>query len=172
VSAERQTGRVRIYLPATLDELDATGTPAPFTSGDRAPGSFGPRIVHAVTPALRAALPDEDDDGLEFAALLAAADDALLRVAASPDAPRLRLVLALDVPDADLTAVDDDELAPSAALLPTAVGRDDIVCAHVDEPAASAEVERAVAGDVGAAERLADRDLLWYDATELSAIPR
>jgi len=174
VSAERQTGRVRIYLPSTLDELDATGAPVPSTSGGQAAESFGPRIVHAVTPALRAALPDEDEDGLEYAALLAAADDALTRVAARPDAPRLRLVLALDVPDADLTAVDDDddELAPSAALLPVAVGRDDVVCAHVDEPSASAEVERAVAGDVGAAERLADRDLLWYDATELSAIPR
>jgi hypothetical protein len=172
VSAARQTGRVRIYLPSTLDELDATGTSVPSGEPGDAVVSFGPRIVHAVTPALRAAFPDEDEDGLEFAALLAAADDALLRVAARPDAPRLRLVLALDVPDADLTAVDDDDLAPSAALLAVSVGRDDIVCAHVDEPAASAEVERAVAGDAGAAERLADRDLLWYDATELSAIPR
>jgi hypothetical protein len=172
MSPERQTGRVRIYLPSTLDELDATGSPVPSDDPGRATGSFGSRIVHAATAALRAALPDEDEEGLEFAALLAAADDALLRVAARPNAPRLRLVLALDVPGADLTAVDDDDLAPSAALLPVSVGRDDIVCAHVDEPAASAEVERAVAGDVDAAERLADRDLLWYDATELSAIPR
>ena len=27
-------------------------------------------------------------------------------------------------------------------------------------------------GDDDAVERLADRDLLWYDATELTAIPR
>ena len=52
------------------------------------------------------------------------------------------------------------------------MGRDVVVCAHVDEPAASPDVERAVAGDAGAAERLDDVDLLWYDATELSAIPR
>ncbi|PVU83957.1 hypothetical protein DDP54_02560 [Cellulomonas sp. WB94] len=129
-------------------------------------------MVHAVTAALRAALPDEDEEGLEFVALLAAADEVLLRLAGRPDAPRLRLVLSVDVPEADLTAVDDDERAPSAAQLRVAVKRDDIVCAHVDEPAASADVERAVAGDSGAVERLDDLDLLWYDATELSAIPR
>jgi len=169
VSAERQTGRVRIYLPSTLDELDAS---APAGAPAGAAMSFEPRVVHAVTAALRAVLPDEDEEGLEFAALLAAADDALLRVAARPDAPRLRLVLSLDVPEADVTALDDDERAPSAAQLRIAVRRGDIVCAHVDEPAASADVERAAAGDPGATERLDDRDLLWYDATELSAIPR
>jgi hypothetical protein len=172
MSPERQTGRVRIYLPSTLDELEATGSPVPSDDPDRAAGSFDARIVHAVTPALRAVLPEEDEEGLEFAALLAAADDALLRVAERPGAPRLRLVLALDVPESELTAIDDGDLAPSATLLPVAVGRHDIVCAHVDEPSASAEVERAVAGDADAAERLADRDLLWYDATELAAIPR
>lgn len=169
---------MRIYLPSTLDELDSTAAAAatravvPPDGSGGAVGSFGPRVVHAVTSALRVALPDEDEEGLEFAALLAAADDALLRVAARPDAPRLRLVLSLDVAEADLTVVDDDDQAPSAALLRVAVGRDVVVCAHVDEPAASADVERAVAGDAGAAERLDDVDLLWYDATELAAIPR
>ncbi|WP_197711289.1 hypothetical protein [Cellulomonas sp. WB94] len=162
---------MRIYLPSTLDELDATGA-VPSGAPGGAVASFEPRIVHAVTAALRAALPDEDEEGLEFVALLAAADEVLLRLAGRPDAPRLRLVLSVDVPEADLTAVDDDERAPSAAQLRVAVKRDDIVCAHVDEPAASADVERAVAGDSGAVERLDDLDLLWYDATELSAIPR
>ncbi|HEX5331580.1 MAG TPA: hypothetical protein VFW79_02970 [Cellulomonas sp.] len=165
---------MRIYLPSTLDELDATAKGAEVSSDGpgSAVASFEPRIVHAVTPALRAALPDEDEEGLEFVALLAAADEALLRIAARPDAPRLRLVLSLDVSEADLAAMDDDDQAPSAIRLRVAVGRDDLVCAHVDEPAASADVERALAGDAGAAERLDDLDLLWYDATELAAIPR
>ncbi|CAN5251566.1 hypothetical protein BH11ACT1_BH11ACT1_06970 [soil metagenome] len=170
MSVAGQTGRVRIYLPSTLDELDTTAN----RSGGpgNAVASFGPRIVHAVTPALREALPDEDEEGLEFLALLAAADEALLRIAARADAPRLRLVLSLDVPETDLGAIDDDDQAPSAMRLLVAVGRADLVCAHVDEPAASADVERALAGDAEAAERLDDLDLLWYDATELAAIPR
>ena len=108
-----QTGRVRIYLPSTLDELDTTATRS--GGSGNAVASFEPRIVHAVTPALREALPDEDEEGLEFLALLAAADEALLRIGARPDAPRLRLVLSLDVPEADLKAIDDDDdQAPSA----------------------------------------------------------
>jgi hypothetical protein len=167
VSTERQTGRVRIYLPATLDELEVMEPP-----GSRAPSPLGARTVHGVTPALRAELPDEDEEGLEFAALLAAADDSLTRVASRPGAPRFRLVLVLDVPDSVVTALDDDELAPSAVRLTVAVERGEIVCAHVDESAASADVEHALTGDVAAFERLAQRDLLWYDASELLTIPR
>ena len=59
------TGLVRIYLPASLDELDP------------ASGPLSARRAHAVTPALRAMFPDEDDEGLEYAAQLAAADDSL-----------------------------------------------------------------------------------------------
>jgi hypothetical protein len=161
MSAGRQTERVRIYVPATLDELDATAAAVP-----------GARVVHAVTPALRAELADEDEEALEFAALLAAADDSLGRVACRPAAPRLRLVLALDVPDSVVTVDDDDELAPSAVRLAVPVARSEIVCVHVDEPAAATDVEQALAGDVDAVERLAERDLLWYDASELSTIPR
>src|SRR5674476_1255397 len=54
----------RIYLPSTLLELDSRH-------------GLAPRLVHAVTPALRAALPDEDEEGLEYAAQLLAADDSL-----------------------------------------------------------------------------------------------
>jgi hypothetical protein len=47
-----------------------------------------------------------------------------------------------------------------------------VVCAHVDEPAAKDEVARALDGDDAALDALAERDLLWYDATELARIPR
>jgi len=155
---------VRLYLPATLDELDPLGSDDP-TIG------LAPRVAHAVTPQLRAALPDEDEEGLEFAAHLAAADDSLALLAARPAAPALRLVVTVDVPD-ELVGDGPDDAAPSAVLLvaPAPVGS--IACAHVDEPSASADVRAAVAGDADAVERVGELDLLWYDAAELGDIPR
>ena len=149
---------MRIYLPATLDELDLTDLPA--------------RRGHAVTAALRSALPDEDDEGLEFAAQLAAADDSLEHLATHPDAPQLRLVVSVDVPDAAVEPVTDDEDVPSAIELVSPVAQADVICVHVDELGARADVEAALAGDEAAGERLDDADLLWYDATELAQIPR
>jgi hypothetical protein len=151
---------VRIYLPTTLDALDHLGP------------EIGPAPAHAVTEALRAALPDEDDEGWEFSATLAAADDSLGMLAADPDGPRLRLVVAADVPD-HLVEVDSSPDAPvSAVRLLASVPRDSIVSAHVDEPAAARDVVAAIAGDEPARERLEERDLLWYDLTELDRIPR
>jgi len=150
---------VRIYLPATLDELDASELP--------------PRRGHAVTAALRAALPDEDDEGLEFAAQLMAADDSLDLIRASRSAPRLRLVVSVDVPDDRVATVDDaEDGAPSLVEVVGPLAVADVACVHVDEPGAATDVEAALAGDDDAEERLDDADLLWYDATELAAIPR
>lgn len=158
----RQDGAVRIYLPATLDELD-TRT------------SLGTRRAHAVTPSLRAALPEEDEEGLEFAAQLAAADDSLLLVAAAPHAPQLRLVVSADVPDVLLGEPDETAgpfVAASAVQLLGVVPRGWVACVHVDEPSASADVADALTGDEAAVERLGERDLLWYDVSEIGAIPR
>ncbi|WP_315097577.1 DUF6912 family protein [uncultured Cellulomonas sp.] len=151
---------MRIYLPASLDQL---GTSA---------GPLAARRVHAVTPALRALFPDEDDEGLEFAAQLAAADDSLELLATRPDAPQLRLVVSADVPDAVLQPLTDEEDVPSAVELVAEVEQSDVICVHVDEPGASADVVRAAHGDEDAVDRLDERDLLWYDATELGSIPR
>jgi hypothetical protein len=150
---------VRLYLPATLLDLDRTG-------------DLGPAVAHAVTPELRELFPDEDDEGLEFAAQLAAADGSFELLRSAPDAPRLRAVLALDVPDDLVGPADDDDLAVSAVRLTGAVDRDAVACAHVDEPGAAADVEAALAGDEAASERLDERDLLWYDASELAGVPR
>jgi hypothetical protein len=127
--------------------------------------------AHAVTPALRELFPDEDDEGLEYAAQLAAADDSLERVGNAPEAPRLRVVLPADVDEAAVTVLDDDEV-PSAVSLASPVPLPAVVCALVDEPSAADDVAAAVTGDDDAVERLDDRDLLWYDATELHTIPR
>lgn len=152
---------MRIYLPATLDEVD----PAVVV--------LGPRTAHAVTPVLRAALPDEDEEGLEFSAHLAAADDSLALLAARPDAPPLRLVVTAEVPDAAVRADGlPDDAPPSAVALVTEVRLDAVACVHVDEPEVAADVRAALAGDAAAAERLEDADLLWYDVGEIAEIPR
>lgn len=146
---------MRIYLPSTLAELDPRH-------------GLAPRLVHAVTPALRAVLPDEDEEGLEYAAQLLAADDSL-DLLAGREAPRRRVVVAADVPEAVVESVDDAH-APSVVRLTTTVGWDDVASAHVDETAAEADVRAALDGDDDAAERLADRDLLWFDASELGRL--
>ncbi|MEZ0449594.1 DUF6912 family protein [Cellulomonas sp. ICMP 17802] len=151
---------MRIYLPASLDQLDPDA--GPITA----------RRAHAVTPALRALFPDEDDEGLEFAAQLAAADDSLEHLATHPDVPQLRVVLSADVPDAAVQPVADDDDVPSAVEVVRAVERADLICAHVDEPGAAPDVVQAAGGDEAAVDRLDERDLLWYDASELGAIPR
>lgn len=161
---------MRLYLPATLDELDD------LLRG-RAPLA-APRRAHAVTPTLLGLLPDEDEEGVEFAAQLMAADDALVLLAARPQAPVLRLVVTVEVADeavrdatpADGAGVDDE--AASLVTLTAPVTLDDVVCAHVDEPGARDEVARALDGDDAALDALAERDLLWYDVTELGRIPR
>ncbi|WP_298460338.1 DUF6912 family protein [uncultured Cellulomonas sp.] len=151
---------MRLYLPVTLLDVDS----APSA------GSLPAGRAHAVTPALRALFPDEDDEGLEYAAQLAAADDSLDRLGAAPAAPRLRVVLAADVDAGVVDAALDDEV-PSAVHVREPVPWSAVVCAHVDEPAAADDVAAALTDD-DAMERLDERDLLWYDRTELGAIPR
>jgi hypothetical protein len=151
---------VRIYLPATLDELQPD-SPA-----------LTVRRAHAVTPALRAALPDEDDEALEFVAQLEAADDSLALLARATGAPRLRVVVSADVPDAALAPVADGDAPPSAVDVVSPVDARHVACFLVDEPAAARDVALAAGGDAAATARLEEADLLWYDVTERGAIPR
>lgn len=146
---------MRVYLPATIAQLIH-------------PEGLAPRVVHAVTPRLRAALPDEDDEGLEYAAQLLAADDSV-DVLEDTDVRR-RVVVAADVPDTVVEALEGDDVAPSAVRLVSAVSWSDVACAHVDEEAAEDDVAAARSGDEDAFERLADRDLLWFDVTELTTL--
>jgi hypothetical protein len=146
---------MRIYLPATLADLDTSR-------------GLEPRLVHAVTSALRAALPDEDEEGLEYAAQLLAADDSLERIGATGATPR-RVVVTADVPEAVVEAVEDPH-APTVVRLTAQVAWEAVACAHVDEAAAEADVTAAAAGDEEAIDRLDDRDLLWYDVSELDRL--
>ena len=148
---------MRIYLPATFAVLDAH--PQPLTL----------QAAHAVTPRVRAALPAEDEESWEFVTQLAAADDSFARIT-DDDVP-LRLVVVADVPDATVRVVEDaDEL--SAVVLSAPVEWRDVVCVLVDEPEAAPDARAARAGDAAAGERLTERDLLWYDVSEVEAVPR
>ena len=90
VSAEvGQTGRMRIYLPATAAHLRASVLGS----------SHQPLTAHAATPALAQALPEEDEEGLEVSASLCAADASVVLLA-EPEAAGLadrRIVIAADV---------------------------------------------------------------------------
>ncbi|MCA5894625.1 hypothetical protein LEP48_14895 [Isoptericola sp. NEAU-Y5] len=167
---------MRIYVPATLDELD----PATGAAG-RVRWDLPARHVHAVTPALEASLPDDDAEGHEYAAFLAAADDALALVAARPGVVPLRVVVSVEVGEQLVSAVEGgvDDVAESTVAVP-AVPDVALVAVHVDEPEAAADVRAMLAAvdadddaELDAAlQRVTDRDLLWYDPTEIRAIPR
>ncbi len=144
---------MRVYLPAVAADLTE---------------ELRPPLVHAVTPAVRAEFPGEDEETLELIAFLAAADDSV-RLVAERGAPPRRVVLAADVPDARLTPGGEDELA--TVLVPDGpVPWDSVVSIHVDGPDAAARVTAAAAGDAEALDALGEEDLLWFDVTERDAV--
>jgi len=176
--AVRHNRAMRLYVPATLDELDS----ATVTAGG-ASWTVPSRPAHAVTAALQAAEPDEDEEGLEYLAFLAAADDSLLLVAESPSSSRLRVVVTVEVPDALVHPARDEGHVASQVCVHQDHPDTAIVAIHVDEPEAAvdvADVIQAAAtdgpeGDAAlqdAIQRVTDRDLLWYAPEELLLIPR
>lgn len=149
---------VRVYLPLTfagLPALRADGLgPAPLTA-------------YAVTPGIVAALPDGDPEELEFVALSAAADASLELLAAAPDAPRRRAVVAVDVPDMAVAPASAPDAHPAEVSVSAPVPRARVAALLVDEAAAAAAVRRALAGDVAA---LDDVELLWFGLQELEDV--
>lgn len=187
---------MRIYVPATLDELDAV---THTTSAAR--WTVAPRRAHAVTKELEAALPEEDAEGLEYLAALNAADDSLALIAGRPDAPHQRVIITVEVPDTVVgpastspdgdPSEDDDDPVASEIEVRSTVEDVAIVCVHVDEPDAASDIADVLAAadevsdaedlaEVGeesdsaldeALQRVTDRDLLWYDWSEIKNIP-
>lgn len=150
---------MRVYLSTTLDELQ---TAPPLLAG--------PRPAHAVTAPLRALWPDEDEEGWEYAAQASAADDSLVLLAGRPGAPRLRLVVAADVPDSCVLAPAEPSV-PSAVTVTCDVDLGAMAAVHVDDVGAAPDVAAAAEGDEAAIGRLDEHDLLWYDLAELAEIP-
>jgi hypothetical protein len=164
---------MRIYIPVTLAMLRQL-----VTDGSLRPVSG---TAFAVTPKLREAYAEGDDDELGEVALREAALASLrLLAGAAEDAgqsgdelPPRRAVLVADVGDVTLRPDLDDAVVRIGG----PVTSDDVVAAFVDNAAAEAQVRAAVAvvdaadlGDedaeltVGDAQ---DHDLAWYAVQEL-----
>ncbi len=108
--------RVRVYVPCTLAEL----------AGYAADGGIGPSPVraHAVTEWLRSSWPEAQEDEWEYAALMAAADDAGAALREADEVRRVVLVAEVErvTEDRESTAVSVD--APIAMRLVQAVQAD------------------------------------------------
>jgi hypothetical protein len=128
----------------------------------------------AVTPSLREAYAEGDDDELADVALREAALASLrLLTADASDLPRRRAVLVADVDDATPRPDLDDAVVRLAGPIPV----DAVICAHVDNAAAEDAVATAIdlvdAADLGdedaelAVGDAQDHDLAWYAPQEL-----
>jgi len=159
---------MRVYLPSTLPALaDA------LKQGEVGPA---PLKAFAVTPALREAYTSGDEEELEYVAMLTAARQSLRLLAADPDAPRRRVVLAADVADQEVSwSAYDDE--PAAAMVKAPVPITAVASGHIDATeavrdvaAAAAVIDAADAGDEDAEFTVDGADgheLAWYATQEL-----
>jgi hypothetical protein len=133
----------RVYVPLTsagLARLVAEGRLA------------GPLRAHAVTAALREAWPEGDDEGWEYAALMAAAGTSA-GLAGPGDAPR-RYVVAADVPSFVPVPGEDPTVVDVAADVPWR----NVASAHVD----TSDRDLTSHPDGG------DDDLAWFATQEIA----
>ena len=165
---------MQIYIPVTLamlQQLVADDSLWPVNG-----------TAFAVTPRLREAYAEGDDDELGEVALREAALASLRLLAAADDGqpgeklPPRRAVLVADVKDAGAVTLRPD-LDDAVVRIGAPVAIDEVVAAYVDNAAAEADVTAAIAvidaadlGDedaeltVGDAQ---DHDLAWYATQEL-----
>jgi hypothetical protein len=159
---------MRVYLPSTLPDL----------VNILAKGEAGtvPLLAFAVTPALREAYASGDEEELEYVAMLAAARQSLRLLDADITAPRRRVVLAADVPDAQVSwRAYDDEPATVQVSAPVPVTA--IAAGHVDEldavPDVTAAADAVTAADAGdddasfTVDSAEAHELAWYATQEL-----
>ncbi|MCI7551606.1 MAG: hypothetical protein PUK40_03510 [Actinomycetaceae bacterium] len=165
----------------------------PLVGADLAAGEITPRPVHTVTAALRSALPDVDDEGLEYSATLAAADGALVLMqqefSSEKDTPNLpapashlsidsfdprfrRIIASAEVEEGvlDMRVAVALEAVPSQVHLVRQVEWEHVDSILIDEPGFSKLIAQALAGDERSFEASGDIDLLWYDVVEREAL--
>lgn len=160
---------MRVYVPATL----------PAVAGLLRAGELhaSPVRGYAVTPALREWYSSGDIEELEYVVMMHAARESLRLLAADPEAPRRRVVLAVDVADPSIVAdsgfdepglvringpvlirdvasglVDDDDAAPDLA---------DAIAALPNADAGDEDAQFVVDGADG-------HELQWYATQELA----
>ncbi|WP_372510122.1 DUF6912 family protein [Mycolicibacterium pyrenivorans] len=162
---------MRIYVPATLamlSRLVADGSLRPVNG-----------TAFAVTPTLREAYANGDEDELADVALrdAALASLRLLGDEATEGLPARRAVLEADVADADAGITLRPDLDDAVVRLAGEIPLERVIAAYIDNAAAESAVRAAVEviddadlGDedaeltVGDAQ---DHDLAWYAAQEL-----
>jgi len=143
-----------VYIPATVADLPRC-----------ADGLWEPPVAYAVTERLLEIVASDDADELAETARDVAARASVVEVG-SP----LRVVVVAELTRAECEA--DPEVHPAAVRVQGRIPSSAIACAFVDEADAAPDVREAAAGDEDALDRLEERDLLWYDATELAAFPQ
>ena len=167
----------RVYVPsspARLGELAAEQR-ARRERGEADSGAseLGPvPAAYAVTGSLRAAVPDADEEELEYLAMTLAARRSVEQLQEAE--PPRRVVLACEA--ADVREVHDTADSPGLVSVDVLPFRD-VVSIHLDAPEAEAAVERALrATRSGAAEAeelvvaCDDHELAWYAVTELELV--
>jgi hypothetical protein len=127
---------MRVYLPGTLPVLAAA-----VQAGQLGPA---PLAGFAVTPDLREWYASGDQEELEYVAMTHAARASLRLLAADPAAPRRRVVIAADVPKEQVRH-DSGFAEPTLVQLAAPVPLSRVASGHIDDPAAMADVARAVA---------------------------
>jgi hypothetical protein len=156
---------MRVYLPATL----------PLLTRWLADGQAPPGAGQAVTPMLREWYREGNEEEMEYVAQLAAGRAALDLLDADPDARRLRVVVATDVPDADVAL--DQAAGRAAVSVGAAAPVSAWASALVDDEDAESVVSAAVTA-LGAAaggdddanfalDEAASYELGWYAVQEL-----
>ncbi|MGW0362367.1 DUF6912 family protein [Streptomyces sp. NPDC002990] len=164
---------MRVYVPLTLPGLAEA-----HKAGELGPA---PLRAYAVTPGLREWYVSQDIEELEYAALGRAAAASLRMLARDADAPRKRVVVALDVADDAVTAAPAlDEAAVGQVTLGRAVRLTEAAAVHVDADDAEADVaaaagavEAADAGDEDArftVDGAEDHELLWFGVQEIPGL--
>ncbi len=164
---------MRVYIPSTIPLLDAA-----CHAGEFGPAPF---TAYAVTPALREWYTDGDDEELEYAAMAQAARASVGLLAADPDAPRKRVVVACEVaavPPADGSVHLGDARLELHVVIPWTA----VAAVHLDADGAAEVVTKAAAlwdvahGDtanpehedaVFALDSCEGEDLLWYATQEI-----
>ena len=143
---------MRVYVPIAMGDIDQCLS-----------GEWEPTHGYAITPTLLDISSSDDDEELAEQVRDAAAADAVLELAS-----HRRAVVVVEYPRADVEQVVGEH---PAAVTTAGRGRTDaVVCAFVDEPEAEDDGRAAASGDVDALARLEERELLWYDVSEIESL--